>query len=1122
MSPREHFLARLLQLPHVADPEERRGIFRQAIATLGHDTTAATPMALAGVDPIAFTQSVQVAALDGLLDDLSFIQPAAAASALHQIASALPLGPERRSIGRKVLTQLYKGNAETFAVLATRMALGQTKALVGAGIRARIELCLGLRGPTDAATDRLALAIAMRRELASDWISSAATGALPDRRMAAQLLERAANEAARRARVGDRHPLQIFQELAVPGRAVAPPSFGRHRIGPAWDALLADRETLVWKHVAVARGLLSSAVPEFAAQTRALLSPELTPTEWRRGATSLVARVSVERERGLDDALAFLEGPLLKRDPGIAMAMVWGLAPVAEVEPEAAEELLEALAALLPIPIAESVVELRQRLPEFGMRAALQCAAALRANLTRSELDDGVAALARGVATELESGPAESSLGASIQAALSAFGDRGTREAYELGRLALTRASERMTALTSLDVSYEGTGVASTLRQRAMLPLRELDATLLESHTLGALLLLDRPPGSEATGVDAIDDLHGRLSDWLLKPERRDATPDEAQAQSTLHQRQLRTLLHLIDSGHTDFGDDQERRAKIRLRWVSVVAAFTNYVKQRPQTRLTRALIATVARALDALVRDGSAEPVDVFLFVATHFVEPAHLAVVAEASMHPDVTQLLAGYLTYARAEFGGLQVDQARARIDAFKTVLDSFPSQTTLRTEALRTTFWTLLRSLETVLAANSLRYLLADPTTNNDGPVASAEDAIVQLQQLIVGAERRCSELVTKHRATLPTRHLLSQAIESVVRTSDEDELYVALTATTRAADAILPRPIAQLITQVLVLVANLQSDRASIPSLPVHVSETQLPDWIPARRVLGGFYIVRALGGGNVGSVFVVTRAEERRDKGAQRFALKVPEFNATAARTLSETEFLQLFREEAGALLSIPEHPNIASFVTFDAGAKPKPLLVMELVEGASCERILALQTVSTPLALHVIDGILAGLEVMHAVGLAHLDVKPSNVILRENTGDPVLVDFGLSGRKLRPGCATLCYGAPEIWDAAPSTFASAPPTAADVYAFGACAYELLTGKTLFDGPSDTAIIAQHLTHDGLPPAIAALGPEFAHLRAFIAASLRQDARARASVPELRAALPALRAELRRRPWPIA
>ena len=41
-------------------------------------------------------------------------------------------------------------------------------------------------------------------------------------------------------------------------------------------------------------------------------------------------------------------------------------------------------------------------------------------------------------------------------------------------------------------------------------------------------------------------------------------------------------------------------------------------------------------------------------------------------------------------------------------------------------------------------------------------------------------------------------------------------------------------------------------------------QASLPDWLPARRILGGFYVLKQLGGGNVGTVFVVKRAEDRK------------------------------------------------------------------------------------------------------------------------------------------------------------------------------------------------------------------------------------------------------------------
>jgi hypothetical protein len=1120
MPAREHSLARLLELPRIQDPEVRRGIFRQAIAELGQGDAAGGPLILAGVDPNALGRSLQMAWGDGLLEDLSFIAPAPAAVALYQIASALPLGSERRSVGRKVLTYLYNGNAETFAALASRMALSSTRPLVGAPIRARVALALASRSAADAAVDRMALAIVTRRELARDWVSGAATGSLPERRLAARLLERAAREAARRAEAGDEHPVRLFRSLLDPTTAARGEGAG---LALAWESLLADRETLVWRHVAVARGLLCGVIPELPPTLQAQLAGNLSATEWRRAATSLMARVAVHREAGAVDVTRILEGPLLRRDPGVAMALVWGLGPVAEVEPEAAEELVEAIASEAPITIADALVELRSDILGFAAPAAEICANALRQNLGQHEIDDGLNALAHSILVDLEQGRDAAALPAAVRRALDAFAESGPREAFSRAREALSVASARVGELETLDVAYDSAASAEA-RRKAMAILRDVDSSLLETRLLNNLLLLDRPPGASATGVEAVDDLDARLARWLLDARRRSARGEDVRAQLTIHQRQLRALLHLIDGGSTDFGDDQERRLRVRGRWSLAVRTWVKYLRDRPADRLVRAVIATVARAFDALVRDGAAEPVDVLLFAAAHLRERAQLEVVAEASMQPEVEHLLHGYLEFLAAESGRVGVEQSRARLEAFKRFLEAFPIQRTMRSEAFRTTAWRLVRGLEQVTMAGSLRALLPRESAATDaGPLAAIEDAIGQLAQLAVGAERRCSEELLRPQPVLPRRHALAHAVENVVNTRSTGGLLDAVTACARAAEAALPIPLALLVTQALPRLGSLPVDRATEPP-PALPARGELPDWIPARRILGGYYVIRQLGGGNVGTVFVVSRAEERHSQKAERFALKVPEYNATAARTMSESDFLKLFREEAGALLAMPEHPNIAKFVTFDAGARPKPILVMELIEGVSCERIISSASLTTDQALRVLDGVLAGLEAMHAAGISHLDVKPSNAILRDRDGLPVLVDFGLSGRKTRPGCATLCYGAPEIWETHPNAALNGLAWAADVYAFGCFAYEVLTGRTLFEGTSDVAIISAHISHDGLPPGIDRMAqtPGLQPLAMFLYQSLRYAPAQRAPIAQLRREFVKIAPLLARREWPIS
>ena len=265
-------------------------------------------------------------------------------------------------------------------------------------------------------------------------------------------------------------------------------------------------------------------------------------------------------------------------------------------------------------------------------------------------------------------------------------------------------------------------------------------------------------------------------------------------------------------------------------------------------------------------------------------------------------------------------------------------------------------------------------------------------------------------------------------------------------------------------------------------------------------------------------MFIVVRLEDKGEPDAEHFALKVPEYSATAARMISEAEFSNMFRSEASALMLIPGHPNLARFVTFDAGAKPKPILVMEFVEGPTLERVIESRALDVTRTLEILDDVLAGLEAMHEVGVGHLDLKPGNIVWRKQE-DAVLVDFGLAGRHVRPGCATGPYGAPEVWGALPTE----SPTPADIYAFGCVAYEALTGKVLFDADNELAQIALHVAHDGNPPSVKALlaRPDTKALGELLYAALRREPRQRATAVQLRAQLRALKPRLATAKWPI-
>jgi eukaryotic-like serine/threonine-protein kinase len=461
---------------------------------------------------------------------------------------------------------------------------------------------------------------------------------------------------------------------------------------------------------------------------------------------------------------------------------------------------------------------------------------------------------------------------------------------------------------------------------------------------------------------------------------------------------------------------------------------------------LRRVVCASAARACDALLREEIAELSDVFLEVACQVGGAHDLSTMGEASMDHDAASVFRAYATLVQTtELAAGQAGRM-ANGSSIRTLGQSFPLVGSPRVEALRMALLSFADAVEGVETARCLPDLSAH-VSGGASRIGVLADAARSLAQLVVGARRRLgSTTEIEPRACASAVRMIDLCLDHALRGSP-DMLGEILPSAVETLRKELPEPIADVAVRSLERIQDLPQLADSVEEVPLLLvrahKDPPLPVWLPPSRTLGGFYVVRPLGAGAVGSVFVACRIEDKNRRHAPKVALKVPEYGGDVARTLSEKEFLQLFREEAGTLLTLPQHPNLARLITFDAGAIPKPILVMELVEGTSLDRLIEAHATDTQGALAILDGICAGLETLHDAGVGHLDLKPHNVILREYIEPsppsvdlsasrlvalprsseipqdgtiPVLVDFGLAGRKLRPGCATAAYGAPEIW----------------------------------------------------------------------------------------------------------
>jgi hypothetical protein len=1102
------YLVGLAQLHQAGTGDERRALWRQGLASLAMAATHQRPLPLEGIAPEALLASIRVALAEGLVDDVGWMSRGLSAAALFETAAALPPGDEKRELGRRVLEVLHSGDAATFALLATSLASSARRALSTPPLRARVGVAVRLPIGIESGVDRLALALLCRADLEREWLSVPSSGPLPARRVTARLLERAAREAARRALEGDDTGLRALR---------------RPTVRVAWMRLLADRESLVWRHAATARGLLAAAEGALAEEIEGQLAPHLGPSEWRRAVTSLAASLA-HAPQGLSRCQDLVGSDLFGRDPALGAAMIFGLSRAATLEPEAVEALLPLLLEAGDVDVMEAFVDLLAEHP--GRRLATRAITFALERLRRASptRDDGMLALRRVLDAELSpiGISRRPSLRQQIAAAQLAFADGKDLQPHVEAALGTARL-----ALATLERLGDGT---SEDRQRAFQILRELDRGLLETSLFADLMVVaGMDPNSTAEGD--LGDVVRRLRAWLVA---REAAPLEAGPieHVVFRRRRLRALVHAIDDeGFLGLGEEPAAARERRLRTFDVVLGR---MAGDPPSPLRRHISAALARTCEGLVRDELCELSDALVAVCARVVEAEDLVALAEAALAPELREPLTLLAELAQRLEGLEKRREPRGSpLHALAALAEALPAGLSAPMEAFRRALVALSLALDRIAAARSLSALAAGPAA---GAIERLEESVRDLAELEFGVWRRLGQPQRRGApsATWPLKALALAAMRAS-RGARED-LTLAVKAAAEAVRADLPSWFAAVVASVLGRLPALPADapvRRDLTPPPDPTAAIQLPTWLPPSRVLGGFYVLRPIGSGAVGSVFVVRRAEERHDERAERYALKVPSYDGSVAHTLSEEEFLRLFREEAGALVTLPAHPNLASFVTFDARARPKPILVMELVEGPTLERMLERRDLSLPLAMGILDGIAAGLEAMHGIGIGHLDIKPANVILRASPAaadpgalegaPPVLVDFGLAGRKVRPGCASPYYGAPEVWDTQ-GVGPAAEPAAADVYSFCCLAYELLVGRRLFTGDTLPAVVAAHFSHDGNPAALVRLREHgrLVALAETLGAGMVPDPRRRPRIAELRASLAALVPALRSEGWPVA
>ena len=210
--------------------------------------------------------------------------------------------------------------------------------------------------------------------------------------------------------------------------------------------------------------------------------------------------------------------------------------------------------------------------------------------------------------------------------------------------------------------------------------------------------------------------------------------------------------------------------------------------------------------------------------------------------------------------------------------------------------------------------------------------------------------------------------------------------------------------------------------------------------LSGRRV-GSYELLRELGHGGMGSVWLARRADEQFEKLVAIKLLK---------RGTDTDEVLRRFQKERQILARL-EHPNIARLLDGGMTDDGLPYFVMEYVEGKPLTEFCRTDAPTVEERLRLFLNICRAVQFAHQNLVVHRDLKPGNILVTED-GEPKLLDFGIA-KLLGPGDEALpvtvaedqrltpAYASPEQVRGEPIT------TVSDIYTLGTLLYEILTGQ---------------------------------------------------------------------------
>jgi serine/threonine-protein kinase len=227
------------------------------------------------------------------------------------------------------------------------------------------------------------------------------------------------------------------------------------------------------------------------------------------------------------------------------------------------------------------------------------------------------------------------------------------------------------------------------------------------------------------------------------------------------------------------------------------------------------------------------------------------------------------------------------------------------------------------------------------------------------------------------------------------------------------------------------------------------------------RTFGDFQVLRKLGAGGMGQVYLARQLSLRREV-ALKFLRNDLTTNVTA---------LKRFEAEAQAVARLT-HPGIVQVYQFGE-ADGLRFMVLEFVDGRNLRDYLARRgTPDLPVVFSVIRQVAAALQKAHEHGIVHRDIKPENILVTRKV-EVKVTDFGLSrffaeGESLNITQSGVTVGTP-LYVSPEQAQGQAVDHRSDIYSFGISCYHLLAGEPPFTGTTAVEVALKHITEQPRP-----------------------------------------------------